>query len=67
MENQAIGDLSVFASGVWPVELSAGKRINARHRVPVKASVDSTTGEVRFYVDREAIQILSADSGQKAR
>jgi hypothetical protein len=62
MEDQKISELSVSASGVWPVELSVGKRIDARHRVTVKASVDRSTGEVRFYVDSEAIEVLTRDS-----
>lgn len=62
MENPQIDGLSVFASGVFPIEISAGKRINANHRVPVLASVNVSTGEVRFYVDQEAIKILSRDS-----
>jgi hypothetical protein len=47
---------------VYPVELSAGKRISGRHRVPVRASVDVSTGEVRFYVDPDAIEILRHDT-----
>lgn len=65
MENSQLSGLSVFASGVWPVEISAGKRINAVHRVPVRASVDVTTGEVRFHVDSEGIDILRRDSDQR--
>lgn len=61
MENTSLGGLSVHASGVWPVELSVGKRINASHRVPVQASIDPSTGEVRFYVDAKAIEILRRD------
>lgn len=61
MENSQLDGLSVFAQGVYPVEISAGKRINGKHRVPVLASVDASTGEVRFYVDSEAIKILSRD------
>lgn len=65
MENSQLSGLSVFASGVWPVEISAGKRINAVHRVPVRASVDVATGEVRFHVDSEGIDILRRDSDQR--
>ncbi|MDJ0313324.1 hypothetical protein [Arthrobacter sp. H35-D1] len=65
MENLQIDGLSVFAKGVFPVEISAGKRINANHRVPVLASVDATTGEVRFYVDSEAIAILRRDTDKR--
>lgn len=61
MENSQLSGLSVFASGVWPVEISVGKRINAVHRVPVTASVDETTGEVRLHVDSEGIEILRRD------
>jgi hypothetical protein len=61
MDNSHLNGLSVHASGVWPVELSVGKRINASHRVPVQASVDPATGEVSFYVDAKAIDILRRD------
>ncbi len=62
MDNSEISDLSVFASGVYPVEISAGKRINASHRVPVRASVDVSTGEVRFHVDPDGIEVLRRDN-----
>jgi hypothetical protein len=62
METSTIDGLSVFAQGVYPVELSVGKRINGNHRVPVQASVDAATGEVRFQVDLEGIDILRRDS-----
>lgn len=65
MEDPKISGLSVFAYGVWPVEPSVGKRIDARHRVTVKASVDGSTGEVRFYVDPEAIEILTRDADRR--
>ena len=62
MENSHLRGLSVYASGVYPVELSAGKRINGHHRIPVRASVEVSTGEVRFYVDPEGIEILRRDT-----
>ena len=62
MENSHLSGLSVYASGVYPVELSVGKRINGHHRIPVLASVEVTTGEVRLYVDPEAIEILRCDA-----
>ncbi|WP_157962375.1 hypothetical protein [Homoserinimonas sp. OAct 916] len=62
MEESQMSGLSVFASGVYPVELSVGKRVDAQHRAAVRASVDLSTGEVRFYVDTEAIEVLSRDS-----
>jgi len=62
MENSHLTGLSVYASGVYPVELSVGKCINGHHRVPVRASVEVATGEVRFYVDPEAIEILRRDT-----
>lgn len=58
MDESKIDGLSVYSSGVFPVELSVGKHINARHRVPVRATVDGSTGEVRFYVDQAGIKIL---------
>jgi hypothetical protein len=62
MDGSQIRDLDVFASGVFPVEISVGKRINGRHRVPVRASVDVSTGEVRFFVTHEAVKILAGDT-----
>ena len=62
MESSHLSGLSVYASGVYPVELSVGKRINGDHRIPVRSSVEVTTGEVRFYVDPEAIEILRCDA-----
>ena len=62
MENLQLSGLSVYASGVYPVELSVGKRINGQHRVPVLAAVEVSTGEVRFYVDPDAIEILLRDT-----
>lgn len=65
MEDSSLSGLSVYASGTYPVELSVGKRINGRHRVPVCASVDTSTGEVRFYVDPEGIEILRRDTDRR--
>jgi len=47
---------------MYPVELSVGKRINGHHRMPVRASVEVSTGEVRFYVDPDGIEILRCDT-----
>lgn len=63
MESSQLSGLSVYASGTYPVELSAGKRVNSRHRVPLRASVDTSTGEVTFYVDPAGIATLSKDAG----
>ena len=52
MDNSQLSELSVYASGTYPVELSVGKRISGRHRVPLRASVEVPTGEVRFDVDQ---------------
>lgn len=67
MNEPQIDGLSVWANGVFPVELSAGKRINAHNRVPLRASVDSSTGEVRFYVEPESIEILRPPSGRNGQ
>jgi len=62
MGNSHLSGLSVYASGVYPVGLSVGKRINGHHRIPVWASVEVSTGEVRFYVDLDGIEILHCDT-----
>jgi len=53
-----IEDLVVYASGVYPVELSKGKSISQTKRIKLKASVDCETGEVSFYVDKDDIKKL---------
>ena len=58
IEDEMINDLSVYAQAVYIVELSKGCRINAAKRVPVKASVNPKTGEVKFYVDQKEIEKL---------
>jgi hypothetical protein len=65
MKKLQIDGLGVFANGVFPVEISVRKRINKSHRVPVLASVDVSTGEVRFSVDLEAVKILARDDGSR--
>ena len=65
MENSQLSGLSVYASGTFPVELSVGKRISGRHRVPLRASVEIATGEVRFYVDPEGVEILQDDASDQ--
>ncbi len=62
MEKSHLSGLSVYASGIYPVELSVGKRISGRHRIPVRASVEVSTGEVRFYVDPDGIEVLRGDA-----
>ncbi len=62
MENSQLTGLSVYASGTYSVELLVGKRISGRHRVPLRASVEISKGEVRFYVDPEGVEILQNDA-----
>jgi len=57
-DNGMIRDLSVYAQGVYKVQLSSGKKLSASHRVDVKAKVDPATGEVRFYVDPDELDVL---------
>jgi hypothetical protein len=65
MEDPQLTGLNVFAYGMFPVEISAGKRVNGRHRVPLSASVDTSTGEVRFHIDRASIATLVHDSSRR--
>jgi hypothetical protein len=57
-DHEPLNDLSVFAHGVYAVELSDGKKLNRGHRVALKASVDPTTGKVEFSVDPAEIPRL---------
>ncbi len=58
MSEKKIVDLAVYASGIYPVELSRGKRIRVAQRVKLKASVDCDTGKVTFYVNKDDIEKL---------
>lgn len=60
MENWHLSGLRVCASGVYPVELSVGKRVNGHHRIPVRASVEVSTGEVRFLSIRTGSRSFAA-------
>lgn len=65
MEKLQIDGLNVFTSGVHHVEISARRRIKPNHRVPERASVDVSNGEVRSYVDSEVITIQSRDIDER--
>ena len=58
MSVRKIEDLAVYASGTFPVEISQGKQVSSTKRVKLKAAVDSQTGEVSFYVDKDDIKRL---------
>ena len=58
MKKNKIDDLVVYALGIYPVEISRGKQINSTKRVRLKASVDSESGEVKFYIDKKDINKL---------
>ena len=58
MSEKKIEDLVVYAMGTFPVEISRGKQISSTKRVKLKASVDSETGEVSFYIDQVDIKKL---------
>lgn len=53
-----ITDLRVSASQTYPLELSNGRSMSPKRRVEVKASVNTETGEVRFYIDPEDVPKL---------
>ncbi|MFV0351655.1 MAG: helix-turn-helix domain-containing protein [Oscillospiraceae bacterium] len=58
IEDVYITDIDVFAAGQFKVELSKGKKVSATNRIPVKASVNKETGEVKFYIDKASISCL---------
>lgn len=58
MSEKKIEDLAVYAMGTFPVEISQGKQVSSTKRVKLKASVDSESGEVSFYVDKKDIKKL---------
>ena len=58
MTVRKIEDLVVYAYGMYPVEISRGKQVSSTKRVKLKAAVDSQTGEVSFYVDKDDIKRL---------
>lgn len=54
-----INELDVYASGQFKVELTKSKKVSSTNRVPVKASVNKGTGEVKFYIDKDLINRLT--------
>lgn len=58
MSENKIEDLVVYASGIYPVEISNEKKIITTKRVKLNASVDRETGEVSFYIHKKDIKKL---------
>ncbi|THG32643.1 hypothetical protein E6C70_12945 [Glaciibacter flavus] len=58
MDEDDVTELSLFAGGVYLVELSSGRHVSDKRRVPLRASVDEKTGEVRLFVDPESLSRL---------
>lgn len=51
-----IEDCEVYAASSYPVAISHGHRV--RHKVGLKARVDTETGEVTFSIPKEEIDTL---------
>lgn len=56
--NPKLGDLAVFAQGVYRVQLSSGKKLSESSRVDVHARIDPATGEVHLFVRPEDLHKL---------
>jgi len=50
-DSELVEDLSVYAQGVYRVELSKGKRISSAGRCGVRAAVCPTCGDVSLTAD----------------
>jgi len=60
-DSELVEDLSVYAQGVYRVELSKGKRVSAGGRCGVKAAVCPTCGDVTLSADPTELQRILGD------
>ncbi|HZK70221.1 MAG TPA: hypothetical protein VFD03_01710 [Clostridia bacterium] len=58
---ELVDDLEVTASGVYEIGVSYKKRISSNHRGKVRATLCPMCGNVSFYLDKEAIDIVIKD------
>ena len=58
---ELVDDLEVTASGVYEIGVSYKKRISNNHRGKVRATLCPMCGNVSFYLDKEAIDIVIKD------
>jgi hypothetical protein len=58
-DEQMIDAVHVYAMGTLRVELSNGKKVNAKRRAPLFARVDLESGRVELYVDKKGVDALS--------
>lgn len=60
-QGELIEDLNVTAQGVYEVAVSHKKRLLNPHRAKVKAALCPVCGDVTFYVDKEAVEMIQED------
>jgi len=58
---ELVDDLEVTAQGLYEVGISYKKKILGNHRGKVKATLCPKCGDVSFYLDKEAIDIIMKD------
>lgn len=58
---ELVDDLEVTAQGVYEVGISYKKRISSNHRGKVKSTLCPNCGDVSFYLDKEAIELIIKD------
>jgi len=58
---ELVDDLEVTAQGVYEVAISYKKRILGNNRGKVRSTLCPKCGDVTFYLDQEAIEIVMKD------
>jgi hypothetical protein len=62
---ELVDGLDVRAQGVYQVAISYKKRISSTHRGSLQASLCADCGDVSFYLDRDARDVILADFKKK--
>ena len=60
-----VDGLEVSAQGVYQVAISHKKRISSSPRSNLRASLCPACGDVSFYLDKDAIEVILKDSRNK--
>jgi len=60
-ESELVDGLEVTAQGVYQVAISYKKRISSTHRGNVRASLCPGCGDVSFYLDKDAAEVVLKD------
>jgi hypothetical protein len=64
-DGELIDDLDVKAQGVYQVAISYKKKVSSTRRGSVQASLCPDCGDVSFYLEKDAIEVILTDLKKK--